>query len=36
MAENNPEQAITDVESNYTSPASDPKNMQEVTQYVSI
>ncbi|CAH2067276.1 unnamed protein product, partial [Iphiclides podalirius] len=34
MAENNPEQTTTDVESNYTTPANDPKNMQEVTQYV--
>lgn len=36
MAEQNTETATTDVESTYTSPGNDPKNMQEVTQYVSF
>ena len=35
MAEPNTETTTTDVESTYTAPGNDPKNMQEVTQYVS-
>ncbi|CAH0726029.1 unnamed protein product, partial [Brenthis ino] len=34
MAEQNAEPVTTDVESNYTATANDPKNMHEVTQYV--
>ncbi|KPI94638.1 Heat shock factor-binding protein 1 [Papilio machaon] len=34
MAENNPDSIPSDVENTYTTPANDPKNMQEVTQYV--
>lgn len=34
MAEQNPEAVPNEVENNYSTPASDPKNMQEVTQYV--
>ncbi|XP_047986960.1 heat shock factor-binding protein 1 isoform X1 [Leguminivora glycinivorella] len=36
MADSNIEPPTNDVESNYSTPANDPKNMQEVTQYVSI
>lgn len=36
MAEQNTETTTTDVESTYTAPGNDPKNMQEVTQYVSF
>lgn len=36
MAEQNAEPVTTDVESNYTATSNDPKNMQEVTQYVSF
>lgn len=35
MAEQNAEPVINNTESDYTTPANDPKNMQEVTQYVS-
>lgn len=35
MAENNPDSIPSDVENTYNTPANDPKNMQEVTQYVS-
>ncbi|XP_034839490.1 LOW QUALITY PROTEIN: heat shock factor-binding protein 1 [Maniola hyperantus] len=34
MEDQNAEPITTDVESNYSTPANDPKNMQEVTQYV--
>lgn len=36
MADANVEPSPNDGESNYSTPANDPKNMQEVTQYVSI
>lgn len=35
MAEQNAEPVTNNTESDYTTPANDPKNMQEVTQYVS-
>lgn len=35
MAEQASEPPTNEVENNDTSPANDPKNMQEVTQYVS-
>lgn len=34
MAEQNAEPVTTDAECNYSAPSNDPKNMQEVTQYV--
>lgn len=34
MAEQAPEVPTNEVQNNYSSPANDPKNMQEVTQYV--
>uniref|UniRef100_A0A2A4JAD8 Heat shock factor-binding protein 1 n=1 Tax=Heliothis virescens TaxID=7102 RepID=A0A2A4JAD8_HELVI len=34
MAEQNTDTTTTDVESTCTAPGNDPKNMQEVTQYV--
>lgn len=36
MAEQSTENATSEVENNYSTPANDPKNMQEVTQYVSF
>ncbi|XP_004930902.1 heat shock factor-binding protein 1 [Bombyx mori] len=34
MAEPNPDNIVKNTENEYSTPASDPKNMQEVTQYV--
>lgn len=36
MSEQNTEPTTNDGENNYSTPANDLKNMQEVTQYVSI
>lgn len=36
MAEQNTDNVVSEVENTYSTPANDPKNMQEVTQYVSF
>lgn len=36
MAEQSTDIKVSEVENNYSTPANDPKNMQEITQYVSI
>lgn len=35
MADQNTEPPTNEVEGTYSTPANDPRNMQEVTQYVS-